>query len=97
MWDDGDELTIGLGEYHHWHVPLYLFADAPEAQRADATAVAAVRDIRDVLELQTVLRVTRRGERVTSSMTYNRERGASERLTDDDSEYVWTGPYFGGR
>src|SRR5690348_544299 len=44
VWDDEDELTIHLGEHHHWHVPLYMYADESQATRpalAAATAIAS--------------------------------------------------------
>ena len=42
--DDGDKLTIHLGEHHHWHVPLFMYADESQATRpalAAATAIAS--------------------------------------------------------
>ena len=92
VWDDGDELTIGLGEHHHWHVPLYMYDDAAEARRPELAAATAVDDIRRVLEGRTVLRVTRRAGKVVSSTTYDPERSTIAPPTRDDTEYLWDGP-----
>ena len=92
MWDDEDELTIGLGEHHHWHASLYMYEDEPEAERPERAAAMAVAEIRSVLEGHTVLRITRRDGRVVSSSTYDPTVARMAALSAEESEYLWTGP-----
>src|SRR6185312_1213278 len=92
VWDDEDELTIHLGEHHHWHVPLYMYADESQATRPALAAATAIKDIRNVLEGRTVLRVRRHEGRVVSSTTYDRTAAKVVPPSPEDSEYLWTGP-----
>lgn len=92
VWDDGDELTIALGEHIHRHVRLCMYDDAAEAGRPALAAATTVDDIRRVLEGRTGLRITRRHGRVVSSTTYDPEQCTIAPATRDDSEYVWDGP-----
>jgi hypothetical protein len=89
--DDGDELTISVGP-HHWHVPLYLYEDAPEPERARLAAGAAVDGVRDVLEERTILRVTHRGGHLASTQSYSVDHPGVRPPTAEDKEYTWTGP-----
>lgn len=91
VWDDGDELTISVGETHHWHVLLDRFDDQLQERRPDLLARAAVREIQAFLEGRTILRLTRRNGRMMSSMIYDPERARVRPPTNDDTDYLWTG------
>ena len=93
--DDGDELTISVGA-HHWHVPLYMYEDDPEDERVALAAAMAVTNVRDVLEHRTILRITRSGWRIASTMSYNIDYEDVSPATANDREYVWSGPRVRG-
>jgi len=95
VWDDGDELTIGLGVHHHWHVSLYMYAEEREADRLALAAAGAVESVRDVFEGRTVLRVRRRLGKLVSSTTYLLANAEIAAPSPDDTEYLWDGPRVG--
>ena len=92
VYDDHEELTLGLGEHHHWHVSLYHFDSEPPETRVAATADAAVESVRALLEHRTILRLSRRQGRVTGSTTYAVDYAEMPPPGPEDSEYVWAGP-----
>ena len=89
--DDADELTISVGA-HHWHVPLYMYEEAPEPERIAQAAERAVTDVRNVLQHRTVLRVTRRDGHIVRTMSYSIDYLGVEPAAAGDSEYLWRGP-----
>jgi hypothetical protein len=89
--DDADELTISVGP-HHWHISLYMFDAEPEERRIELAAGTAVDDLRRFVEGRTVLRVEHRNGQVRSTMSYDPDSAAVELPTENETEYLWTGP-----
>jgi hypothetical protein len=57
VWFDGDELTIGIGEYFHTHFSLYDYEDLPEEQQWQASSDEAVRFIDDFISERIILSI----------------------------------------
>ena len=92
VWDHGEELTFGLGEYHHWHIRLDSTDAESWSERLELAAGAAVEQMRELLADRTVLRLRREGGRVAGSTSYSIEHTEMPPPGPEDVEYVWSGP-----
>jgi hypothetical protein len=94
VWDDEEELTIGVGEHHHNHYSLYMYSDLPSSEAEDRVVEDALSFLRELFAHQVVLGLSWDGTRLKWSHTYH--LGEDEKATFQGAagyeEYFWTGP-----
>jgi len=94
VYDDGDELTVAVGQIDHCHFEVYC-VDAPtEKERQSIAAENAVQWVTDVLNEHVRFRNEfHRGRSVAGSSwrTAHHDGGRVLEATDEWKEYTWSG------
>jgi len=91
VWLDGDEVTVGIGEYFHCHFETDEAEGVPQAERERLAAERAVEFIASFMAGSIVVRVRRERGRVVSAGTHpvDTQRSAPDA---DETDYLWSGP-----
>ena len=90
VWLDGDEVTVGIGEYFHTHFEAYLVerTEPTQTERERGAAARAVAFIADFMADEIVLRISRDGRYASTS-----HRSIQKGLPGpEEVEYLWSGP-----
>ena len=90
VWLDGDEVTVGIGEYFHTHFEAYGTdqADLTQAGRERRAAARAAAFIADFIADEIVLRISGNGR---SAATFHRAI-EKEPPGPQEADYLWSGP-----
>jgi hypothetical protein len=88
VWLDGDEVTVGIGEYFHTHFSIYDYSSDIRRDNEKEAAGKAVRFIQDVLADRVVFHVFSR-----STGSYYRTSHNPPSLKPGDREFIWSGPF----
>ena len=90
VWLDGDEVTVGIGEYFHTHFEAYLTeqAELTQTERERRAAARAAAFIADFMADEIVLRIGRGGR---NAGTFHRAI-KEEPPGPEQMDYLWSGP-----
>jgi hypothetical protein len=89
VWLDGDEVTVGIGEYFHTHFEAYLTEQAEQTQteRERRAAARAAAFIADFIADEIVLRIGDGRYAGTFHRAIKKEPPGPE-----ETDYLWSGP-----
>ena len=88
---DGDEITVGMGQYHHRHFSFYNYGDAPTDEVLSLVIDESIEFIQALLGDQIIIRVIFDGDRICGS-----SKGSDDVFTPSSSrtsyrDFTWTG------
>ena len=92
VWDDVEELTIGIGAHHHGHHSLYMYDDLPSGEAEDRVVQEAMDFVRALFAQRLVLGLSWDGDRLRWSRTYQLDTDNDFQGAVGYKEYFWTGP-----
>lgn len=104
IYDDGDELTVEIGDKHHTHVSEYSYTRHPETERLQMVARDAAEFVNDVMSDRVCITVDFKGDRCVGSSHFYIDEGEGgsslvRGMGDSASwegyrseRYLWSGP-----
>jgi len=109
VWLDGDEITVGIGDYFHTHFDTYFERDTPEDQAESQAVENALIFINDFLSEKIVLEISYSGLKPTAADVHYLEGEGTAPWVSTGSllglianrlrrrrttkHYVWSGPW----
>lgn len=94
VWNDGDELTVGVGKISHDHFPTWDFEGVPQAEQMQRASAGAIEWIEAIISDRVRFRVEYEGERVVAGSSWVANQGDGGRWlkrTTRAVEYTWSG------
>lgn len=102
VWIDGDEVTVGIGEYFHTHFEAYLGSEPPEEVDRRLATEHALDFIESFMTERTFLRVYMKGGKYVGASIIPADRPEAARSTllnlllgynrRQEIDYFWSGP-----
>ena len=94
VWNDGDELTVGVGEISHHHFPTWDFEGVPQAEQMQRASAAAIGWIEAIISGRVRFRVEYESDRVCAGKWWFADQGDGGRWLERTTravEYTWSG------
>lgn len=94
VWNDGDELTVGVGKISHHHFPTWDFEGVPEAEQMRRASARAIEWIEAIISDRVRFRVEYEGDRVCAGSWWSTDQGDGGRWLQRTTrviEYTWSG------
>jgi hypothetical protein len=94
VWNDGDELTVGVGKISHHHFRTRDFDGVPPAEQMQRASAAAIEWIEAIFSNRVRFRVEYVGDRVCAGSWWFADQGDGGRWlkpTTRAVEYTWSG------
>ena len=94
IWDEGEELTLGIGDQHHEHHSLYMYSDKAPNDAEDLVVEHTIDVVRALFEEKLILGFCWDGDRLKWTSTHRSDYTESP---DDHGgigyeEFTWRGP-----
>jgi len=90
VYDDGDELTVNIGNFTHSHFSNY--SDASDVEKAKEIVESTLSFLSDIFKDHLVFW----GSHKSGGGGFHRDEAPNRVLPPDGSLYVWSGPYGDG-
>jgi len=97
IWDDGDELTVDLGEKHHCHFDEHTAPGSTQRERREFVADTTAEFVNDVLNDRVSFRVEYKAGRCRSSFSWTAPSSSIASPSSHCDEYIefrWSGVYL---
>jgi hypothetical protein len=88
---DGDEVTVGIGQYHHRHFSFYNYGDAPTDEVMSTVIDDSIDFIQVLLGDQIIVRVFFDGDRICGSSTGDSNVFTPSASRTSYRDFTWTG------
>jgi len=88
---DRDEVTVGIGQYHHRHFSFYNYGDAPTDEVMSTVIDESIEFIQALLSDQIIIRVFFDGERICGSSTGDDHVFTPSSSRTSCKDITWTG------
>ena len=94
VWNDGDELTVGVGKISHHHFSTWDFNGVPQSEQVQRASARAIEWIEAIISERVRFRVEYEGDRVIAGSWWSADRddgGRWLKRTTRAIEYTWSG------
>lgn len=88
---DRDEVTVGMGQYHHRHFSFYHYGDGPTDEVMSRVIDDSIEFIQALLGDQIIIRVYYDGKRVCGSSTGDDHVFTPSGSRTSCRHFTWTG------